>query len=529
MTIYLCVIIVYAAVDAKMALLLSQLYCSYIKYMIKFIHKSKVLSIRITDVTKLVKKLKTKDIFAHYENFDAIISQIMQIFENTDFCRKTRLFQNFIYMIFLDMVKIYNVFYIMTMETLDRFKKMSASEMSKAMVMYKNFVSFTETLKKEANTIPMLFGFTFKEPNYYKPDPNKERAMSRALKDKESGGDAYDNDDSVGGEAAPEFEEVRQKYDEDEKDSDDGNNSDEDYQFDLLSDVKKQEQMASVHGGPKRGQTTVQKKQKIKVDDFNTAALDDLLGGSEPIPRSETVKVAHIEVDEEQVQDEAEAEAEEWDPFSNKEENVYSAPQMAQVPVSNPKKTESASANIFGDDDDMWGATGPATSQKQQSIKEQRQTLDDILGGDDTDHFAMPANKQRSQTMAPSSNDFDMLKNLYNTSSVAPSQPMYNQQDYYNTGMGGAGYGGMDYNTGMGYNNQGYGGGMSYGAQPQYYNTGMAGIGGMGYNNQSYGYGGQQNYATGYNMNQNYNYGGQASSGLNTTAPSGQANKGGMF
>lgn len=516
-----------------MALMLSQLYCSYIKFMIKFIHKSKVLSVRITDVTKLVKKMKTKDIFTHYENFDAIISQIMQIFENTDFCRKTRLFQNFIYMVFLDMVKIYNVFYIMTMETLDRYKKMSASEMSKAMVMYKNFVSFTETLKKQANTIPMLFGFTFKEPNYYKPDVNKERAMSRALKDKEAGNNDYDNDDSVGGDAVPEFEEVRQKYDEDQKDSDDDNNSDEDYQFDLLSDIKKQEQMASVHGGPKRGQTTVQKKQKIKVDDFNTAALDDLLGGAEPVARSETVKVAHIDVDEEQVQDEAEAE--DWDPFSNRQENVYSAPQAMQVPVSNPKKTESASANIFGDDDDMWGATAPATTQKQQTIKEQRQALDDILGGDDGDHFSMPAAKQRSQTMAPTSNDFDMLKNLYNTSNVAPSQPMYNQQDYYNTGMtGAAGYGGMDYNNmgGMGYSNQGYGG-MSYGAQPQYYNTGYGGAGaGTGYNNASYGggYGGQQNYATGYgmNQNQNYGYGGQASSGFNTAAPGSQS-KGGSF
>ena len=240
--------------------------------------KSKVLSVRITDVTKQVKKMKTKELFSHYESFDSLISQIVQMFENNDYCRKTRLFQNFVYMLFLDLVKIYNVFYIMTMETLDRYRKMSAAEMSKATVMYKNFCNFTETLKKEANTIPMLFGFTFKEPNYYKPDPKKERAMASALKDKESGRDGFGDDDdgSVGGEAVPEFEDVRQKYDEDEKESDD-ENSDEDYQFDLLSDIKKQEEMASVHNAPRRGKTTVQKKEKIKVDDFNTNALDELL------------------------------------------------------------------------------------------------------------------------------------------------------------------------------------------------------------------------------------------------------------
>ena len=122
-----------------MGLLLSQLYCAYLKFLIKFVRKSKVLSMRISEVTKHVKKMKNKDIFSHYETFDALISQILQMFENNDFCRKFRLHQNFVYMIFLDLVKIYNVFYIMTMETLDRYKKMSVGEMTKALVMYQNF------------------------------------------------------------------------------------------------------------------------------------------------------------------------------------------------------------------------------------------------------------------------------------------------------------------------------------------------------------------------------------------------------
>ena len=139
--------------------------------------------------------MKNKDIFSAYESFDSIITQIIQMFENNDFCRKYRLHQNFIYMIFLDLVKVYNVFYIMTMETLDRYKRMSSTEMNKALVLYKNFCSFTDTLKKEANTVPMLFGFSFKEPNYYKPDSRKEKAMKNALRDKESGGDGFAYDD----------------------------------------------------------------------------------------------------------------------------------------------------------------------------------------------------------------------------------------------------------------------------------------------------------------------------------------------
>jgi hypothetical protein len=145
----------------------------------------------------------------------------------------------------------------------------------------------------------------------------------------------------------------------------------------------------------------------------------------------------------------------------------------------------------------MWGGSGAQASTKPQSIKEQRQVLDDILGGDSID-FGAPVDKPRSQTMAPSKTDFDMLKNLYNTSSVAQNQPMYNNQpDYFNTGAvgGGAGYGGMDY-SGAGYN-QNYGGAMGYGAQPQYYNTGYGGYGAgaTGYGAGTTGYGAG---ATGY-------------------------------
>jgi len=47
--------------------------------------KSKVLSIRISEVTRQVKKMKNKDLFQHYEGFDAMITMIIQMFENNDF------------------------------------------------------------------------------------------------------------------------------------------------------------------------------------------------------------------------------------------------------------------------------------------------------------------------------------------------------------------------------------------------------------------------------------------------------------
>ena len=427
-------------------------------------------------------------------------------------------------MLFLDLVKIYNVFYIMTMETLDRYKRMSASEMNKALVLYKNFCNFTETLKKEANTIPMLFGFTFKEPNYYKPDPKKEKAMKNAMKDKERGGFDEDQEGSFGDEM-PDLdgqEDVGRHDDYDEaKDDED---SDDDYNFDILGDARKQEQMASVHGA-KRSGTVISKKQKIKVDDFNTAALDDLLAGEEKPPaRSETVKASTFQTTGE----------EEWDPFANNENNVYSS-EVSQRVQEPPVQSSSKVNNIFGDEeDDMWGNSNSRVSDPVQSKPKQHQTLEDILGGDNDD---VGGGRSQSMAVPPSQdNDFNLLKNLYNTSTAmnatGGNMATGGQQDYFNTAMPSAGYGHQSssmYNPG-GYNQpSNYGGGMGY--DQNQFNTGYNNMGG-GYNNYGQGYNtmgqGYNNMGGGYNtMGGGYNNmgGGAQNTGYGTTAPGSQQNQ----
>jgi len=437
---------------------------------------------------------------------------------------------------------------------------MSATEMNKALVLYKNFCSFTDTLRKEANTIPMLFGFSFKEPNYYKPDAKKERAMKNALQDKEAGGDGYIEDDGDFAEEMPEFEDQEKAAfgDEDEYKDGEEEDSDDDYQFDLLGEVKKAEQMASTHGGGRRKTTTnIPKKEKIQVDDFNTAALDDLLGGGiaeKPPQRSGTVKIAQAD--------------DEWDPFANKDNNVYGDSQPQTVPDT--QKQDGASSNMFGDEvNDMWGGGNNQPTQSQPATKEQqKQQLDDLLGDDDYSG----QNNDTSMPVQEPASDYNMLKNLYNTATAAPAAGGNmgmggQQQNYYNTSMGG-GYndGGNGYNNNyggnMGYggaqpNNFNTGGGMGYAAQPQQqpqqqpqannFNTGYAGGGyndgaAMGYNNNNNG--GGTGYNTSYgagagagagaggydNYQNNAGYGGAAqNTGYNTSAPGGQANQNNDF
>src|SRR5690606_3338058 len=103
------------------------------------------------------------------------------------------------------------------------------------------------------------------------------------------------------------------------------------------------------------------KKEKIQVDDFNTAALDDLLGGGQKNApqRAGTMGAINNQQDED-----------EWDPFANKGENVYSTQQPAQVPEQPQRSGGGASNNIFGDDEnDMWG-DNPNTGNQQTHTKQ---------------------------------------------------------------------------------------------------------------------------------------------------------------
>ena len=261
--------------------------------MLKFVSKTSLLSKKVSEAPKYIKKLNTGDLFLVYDEFDKFITLIFQVFENKDVCRKSRLYQNFIYMLFLDLIKIYNVFYIMVTEILDRFKRMSHKDMERSYQIYKAFLGFTENVKKEANSIPLVFGFVFKNPSYYTPDPKLEKTLQRCMKTKEMGG-AQDEDFDAADFGMGEGFEAEDVYEnrgfEQGGDSDD--DDDEDIGgIDILGDVKQAEQFATA--APARRSTgAVMEEQKIgdvDINEFSTTALDDLLGEVEHLREDRTL------------------------------------------------------------------------------------------------------------------------------------------------------------------------------------------------------------------------------------------------
>jgi hypothetical protein len=160
--------------------------------------------------------------------------------------------------------------------------------MEKGFRMYKAFLSFTENVKREANSIPLVFGFVFKAPSYYTPDPKLEKTLQRCM---DGAGDFEDEDFDMGGQE--DFAEFDEQMDNRQQFAEDPDSADEDYDLggiDILSDVREAERYATQ--APVRRSTGAVEEEKIEgidINDYNTAALDDLLEGPKPQRSSATV------------------------------------------------------------------------------------------------------------------------------------------------------------------------------------------------------------------------------------------------
>jgi hypothetical protein len=83
---------------------ISQLYNTYIKLLYNFNLKSPLLHVRMSEVSAKIKNVSIKEILSIYEAFDALITQIFNVFEHQNFCKRTRLFSNVIYLMFQDLL-----------------------------------------------------------------------------------------------------------------------------------------------------------------------------------------------------------------------------------------------------------------------------------------------------------------------------------------------------------------------------------------------------------------------------------------
>jgi hypothetical protein len=90
----------------------------------------------MSEVSEKIKKCSVNDLLMNYENFDALITEIWAVFEHQNFCKRTRLFSNLVFLLFQDLIQIYKVFYVLITEILERFADLPLDVAKKCFVAY---------------------------------------------------------------------------------------------------------------------------------------------------------------------------------------------------------------------------------------------------------------------------------------------------------------------------------------------------------------------------------------------------------
>lgn len=64
----------------------------------------------------------------HQKHFMSVIGKINDQFKHADFCKQTRLFSNYTFMLLKDLFKLYKVLEVYNMELLERFESLTQTQ-----------------------------------------------------------------------------------------------------------------------------------------------------------------------------------------------------------------------------------------------------------------------------------------------------------------------------------------------------------------------------------------------------------------
>lgn len=142
-----------------------ELYISYIKNLISFIIICQLFSIGLRDLEHYTRTLQHQELFLIFSRIDGLIESILKVFEQKQYCQGIRVLQSVIYLVFVDLLQIYQSYYLLITVMLEKFGEMKLSDAKRAFIIYLNFVKINKEIRKMASSVCQEFnikiGITF--------------------------------------------------------------------------------------------------------------------------------------------------------------------------------------------------------------------------------------------------------------------------------------------------------------------------------------------------------------------------------
>jgi nitrate/nitrite-specific signal transduction histidine kinase len=84
---------------------------------------------------------------------DQLIEHIIKVSEQKQLCMRLRLFQTILYQLFVDLVRIYQSYYMIITYLLSLFDQMSANNAKRTFIIYNNFIRINKEIRNVATWV----------------------------------------------------------------------------------------------------------------------------------------------------------------------------------------------------------------------------------------------------------------------------------------------------------------------------------------------------------------------------------------
>lgn len=101
--------------------------------------------------------LKVQELFQIFCKIDQLIETIFKMFEERSFCKRYRIFQNIIFLLFIDLGKIYQCYYLLITTMLGHIEEMDVTDCKRSYLAYSNFVRINKEVRQMAACVIGMF------------------------------------------------------------------------------------------------------------------------------------------------------------------------------------------------------------------------------------------------------------------------------------------------------------------------------------------------------------------------------------
>ena len=171
-------------IDDRLRTQVSKNYSDYLQAVISVV-SGKLLTYFPKDYSEaesVVSSFGDKDLLSVIDLINGLIERIEEQLGFKSFGSKIRLYQNYLQLLFDDMIRLYNVYHIAIQKLLSKFKNLNSNKKAEAFKHYEKFLEFNRGFKSQVKSVPLMLNIKAESPKLYQENAETTMKLKKIMK-----------------------------------------------------------------------------------------------------------------------------------------------------------------------------------------------------------------------------------------------------------------------------------------------------------------------------------------------------------